>query len=150
MWGKIAEYLVDPWTWLISAMVLFILEAIIPGLYLLWFGFAAIVVGLVAFLVPMSLTTQIVLFVVASIVSVFVGRRFAKLMTTSSGADFLNVRSWQYVGRTFEVAEAIASGQGKIRVGDTVWSAEGPDAAVGTKVKVTGARGTVLIVEPAR
>jgi hypothetical protein len=149
MWGKLVDYLVDPWTWLILAMVLFILEAIIPGLYLLWFGFAAVVVGAAAFLIPMSFTTQVVLFVAASIVSLLIGRRFAGYLTNSKGEPDLNERSRQYIGRTFEVAEPIAGGHGKIRVGDTVWQAEGPDAAAGAQVRVTGARGTVLIVEPA-
>lgn len=148
MWGKLVDYLVDPWTWLISAMVLFILEAMIPGLYLLWFGCAAIVVGAAAFIIPMSLTTQIMLFVAASILSLFIGRRFAGYLTGGKGEPDLNERSRHYVGRTFEVAEPIAGGHGKIRVGDTVWSAEGPDAAAGTQVRVTGSRGTVLLVEP--
>ena len=34
----------------------------------------------------------------------------------------------------------------RVRVGDTVWQAEGPDTPAGTRVKVTGARDTVLIV----
>jgi len=36
-----------------------------------------------------------------------------------------------------------------VRVGDTVWQAEGPDAPAGSRVKVTAARGTVLVVERA-
>lgn len=150
MWGKILEYLTDPWTWLISGMVLFIFEALIPGVYLLWFGFAAVVVGIVAFIVPMSLTTQVVLFIAASVVSLFIGRRFARYLTSAKGEPDLNERSRHYIGRTFVVAESIAGGHGKIRVGDSVWSAEGPDAAAGAQVRVTGARGTVLIVEPAK
>jgi membrane protein implicated in regulation of membrane protease activity len=34
-----------------------------------------------------------------------------------------------------------------VRVGDTVWRAEGPDLPSGAKVKVTGVAGTVLQVE---
>jgi membrane protein implicated in regulation of membrane protease activity len=46
------------------------------------------------------------------------------------------------------VEQAIENGRGKVRVGDTLWSAEGPDAPAGTRVTVTGTRGTVLVVEP--
>ena len=135
------------WVWLIAAALLFIFEALIPGVYLLWFGVAAIVVGLLGLIIQMSLTTQIMLFVAASVVSVFAGRRIAQMMMSPSEEPNLNARSQQYVGRTFEVAEPITGGQGRIRVGDSVWSAEGPDAAAGARVKVTGTRGTVLIVE---
>ena len=60
----------------------------------------------------------------------------------------LNRPAAQLVGRVFVVAEAIEHGRGKVRVGDTLWPAEGPDAPAGTEVKVTSANGTVLRVEP--
>jgi membrane protein implicated in regulation of membrane protease activity len=44
------------------------------------------------------------------------------------------------------VEEAIENGRGKVRVGDSVWQADGPDVPAGSRVKVTGARGTVLVV----
>jgi membrane protein implicated in regulation of membrane protease activity len=58
----------------------------------------------------------------------------------------LNIRGSQYVGRTVTVEVAISNGRGKVRVGDTMWTAEGPDTPVGTRVKVTGVNGTVLVV----
>jgi membrane protein implicated in regulation of membrane protease activity len=36
-----------------------------------------------------------------------------------------------------------------VRVGDTLWPVEGPDTPVGAEVKVTAAKGTVLVVERA-
>ena len=47
------------------------------------------------------------------------------------------------------VEQAIQNGRGKVRVGDTVWQAEGPDVPAGASVKVTAAKGTVLVVERA-
>jgi inner membrane protein len=51
------------------------------------------------------------------------------------------------VGRVLVVAEAIDGGRGKVRVGDTLWPAEGPDAAAGSDVRVIAAKATVLVVE---
>jgi membrane protein implicated in regulation of membrane protease activity len=62
----------------------------------------------------------------------------------------LNERALQYLGRSLVVEEAIENGRGKVRVGDSVWQAEGPDAPAGSRVKVTGARGTVLVVAAER
>ena len=45
------------------------------------------------------------------------------------------------------MVQAIENGQGRVRVGDSEWNARGPDAAVGVHVRVTGAEGTVLLVE---
>ena len=53
------------------------------------------------------------------------------------------------MGRVVIVAEAIEGGRGRVRVGDTLWPAEGPDAPPGAEVRVTAAKGTVLVVERA-
>ena len=50
----------------------------------------------------------------------------------------LNVRGQQYVGRSLVVEQAIQNGRGKVRVGDTLWQAEGPDAARRRPGEVTG------------
>jgi membrane protein implicated in regulation of membrane protease activity len=80
---------------------------------------------------------------------VFFMRRYAAPDMHSTDEPDLNSRAAQYIGREVLVEEAIAGGRGKVRVGDTLWSAQGPDAPKGARVKVTGTSGTVLIVEPA-
>ena len=59
----------------------------------------------------------------------------------------LNRPAVQLVGRVLVVAEPIEGGRGKVRVGDTLWPAEGPDLPAGAEVRVTAAKGTVLQVE---
>jgi inner membrane protein len=59
----------------------------------------------------------------------------------------LNRPAAQLVGRVLVLAEAIEGGRGKVRVGDTLWPVEGPDAPEGAEVRVTAASGTVLVVE---
>ena len=61
----------------------------------------------------------------------------------------LNRRSVQLVGRVGVVEEAIAHGRGRVRIGDTLWLVEGPDAPAGAQVRVTAAEGAVLQVERA-
>ena len=61
----------------------------------------------------------------------------------------LNRPAAQLVGRVLVVAEAIEDGRGKVRVGDTLWPAEGPDVTAGTEVRVIAAKATVLVVERA-
>ena len=69
-------------------------------------------------------------------------------MAASDEPD-LNTRAAQYVGRVVTVEEAISDGRGKVRVGDTVWNAQGADAPQGARVKITGTNGTCLLVEHA-
>jgi inner membrane protein len=66
---------------------------------------------------------------------------------TKSDQPDLNRRAAQLVGRVLLVAEAIEAGRGKVRAGDTLWPAEGPDAPVGAEVRVIAAKATVLVVE---
>ncbi|KAB2915775.1 MAG: NfeD family protein [Hyphomicrobiaceae bacterium] len=137
------------WSWLILALLLFILETMVPGVHFLWFGIAALVVGVVAWATGMTWPWQLIAFGVISVLTVFWVRRFYRAEAAQSDLPDLNVRGQQYVGRSLVVEQAIQNGRGKVRVGDTLWQAEGPDAPAGTRVTVTAARGTVLVVERA-
>lgn len=142
-------YGLGAWNWLILALVLLILETIIPGVHLLWFGIAAAVIGALALSTGIVWQWQVLAFVLLSVAVVFWVKRFARPDVAISDLPDLNVRGQQYVGRAVVVEQAIENGRGRVRVGDTLWSAEGPDAPAGTRVTVTGARGTVLVVERA-
>jgi membrane protein implicated in regulation of membrane protease activity len=137
------------WNWLILAIVLLVLEVVVPGVHFLWFGLAAVAVGILGLATGVSWPWQALIFVALSVAMVFAVRRFVRPDTAMSDLPDLNVRGQQYVGRSVVVEQAIEGGRGKVRVGDTLWSAEGPDAAAGSRVTVTGTRGIVLVVKPA-
>lgn len=137
------------WNWFIVAVVLFVLETIIPGIHFLWFGLAAVIVGILALATGFAWQWQLIAFAVVSIVTVFIVRRYADPRSVSSDEPDLNVRGAQYIGRSFVVTKAISEGRGKIRVGDTIWNAEGEDVPVGATVTVVGVDGTALVVERA-
>jgi membrane protein implicated in regulation of membrane protease activity len=59
----------------------------------------------------------------------------------------LNKRGQQYIGRTFNLYEAIENGQGKIKVDDSIWKVHGEDCPLGSKVRIISARGTVFDIE---
>jgi membrane protein implicated in regulation of membrane protease activity len=134
------------WNWFILAVVMLLLESMIPGIHFMWFGMAAVALGAITLFVPMSVPLQLVLFALIAIAMILLARRFWAPQTIKTDVPELNIRGHQYVGRTVTVEEAISNGRGKVRVGDTLWTAEGPDTPVGTKVKVTGVNGTVLVV----
>ena len=55
------------WHWLVIGMLLVVAEIFIPSFTVLWFGLGALVVGLVEMVAPMSMTTQILLWTVSSV-----------------------------------------------------------------------------------
>jgi inner membrane protein len=137
------------WNWFIVAVILFVLETIVPGVHFIWFGLAAAIVGILGLAVDIAWEWQLILFAVVSCITVFMARRFASPSVSRSDEPDLNVRAAQYVGRVVTVEEPIAGGRGKVRVGDTVWSVQGSDAPRGARVRVTGTNGCVLLVEHA-
>ncbi len=134
------------WLWFALAIALFVLETIVPGIHFLWFGVSAAIVGLVALLLPIGWQWQLIVFALASIATLFMVRRSSRADVATTDEPVLNVRGAQYIGRHVTVEDAIINGRGRVRVGDTVWSAEGEDAAQGSSVEVTGVNGTVLVV----
>lgn len=136
------------WDWLALGTVLLILEVFGAGGYLPWVGIAGIIVGVLTFLIPeMSWTLQLPLFGVLAILTAVYWWRRQRGSVESGDQPNLNRRGHELIGRTFVVQQAIVEGRGKIKVGDSVWMAVGPDAAVGTPVRVTAQNGTVQSVE---
>lgn len=144
------------WNWFIFGLALMALETVIPGVHFLWFGLSAMIVGLLLTVFValgagdvMTVPWQLVLFALISVSTVFFVRRFANAQDVDSADRDLNQRSAQYFGRVVVVEDEITSGRGRVRVGDTLWMASGPDTPKGAHVRITGANGSVFTVEPA-
>lgn len=139
---------VDHWSWWILAVVLLVMEAVLPGTFFMWMGISAGVVGLLLLLIPgMEWDYQIAIFAVLSVVTVIAWRMVQRKHPVESDQPKLNRRGEQYVGRTFTLEESIVNGHGKIRVDDSTWRILGDDCAAGSKVKVIGVDGVLLKVE---
>lgn len=136
------------WSWLILAAVLLVLELIAPGVFLMWFGLAAAATGLIVFRYDISWQWQLLWFCGLSLATVLVVNRYLRKHPLESEQPLLNERARQLVGRSFELTDPIQNGRGSVHVGDTIWRVSGPELAAGTRVKVVGADGTVLKVEP--
>ena len=135
------------WNWLILAVLLFVLEFILPGVHFLWFGVAAVIVGILAWATGMSWPFQVIAFGVIAVLTVFWVRRYVRSDAVTSDLPDLNERGQQYIGRSLVVEQAIQNGRGKVRVGDTLWPVEGPDTPAGAEVRVVAANATMLVVE---
>jgi inner membrane protein len=136
------------WFWLTLAAILGAAEMLAPGFFLIWLAMAAAGVGMLAWLLPISIPLQVGIFAIASILAVYAGKKFLKDNPIQSEDPMLNDRGARMAGEIVTVVEAITDGSGRVKVGDSVWNARGADAAVGARVRVTGASGAVLNVEP--
>jgi membrane protein implicated in regulation of membrane protease activity len=138
------------WHWWILAGLLLILELTAPAFFFLWVGIAAAAVGLILLVFPsIPLETQLVLFGIASIVSVIAWRKYRESRPLTTDQPNLNRRGYQYVGRVFSLNSPIVNGVGKVTVDDSTWKVKGPDLPAGTPIKVTGVEGVIFKVEAA-
>lgn len=145
----LTEFLANNWAWFLIAVVLLALELLATGVVFVWLAIAAAAVGVIHLVVPgISWEIQFGLFAGLSLVSVFLGRRYVASHPVETEDETLNRRAEQHIGRSYTVAEAISGGSGRVKVGDSVWSAEGPDAEAGSRVRVVAVDGTILKVEP--
>ncbi len=139
----------DPaWLWLAAGLILGVIEMVAPGFFLMWMGMAAIIVAALTAFLPISIPMQVALFAVLSIVTVQIGRRWLQKNPIISDDPLLNDRGGRMIGDVVTVIEAIEGGQGRVKVGDTVWTARGTDSPVGARVRISGNDGSTLLVEP--
>jgi hypothetical protein len=136
--------------WMLAAILLGIAELIVPGVFLIWLAAAAAATGLLTLAFGIDLPFQFALFALLAIAAVYFGRRWYVNNPMPSADPMLNNRGARLVGRTVVVVGAIENGEGRVRVGDGVWSCRGPDCAVGSRVRIAGADGSCLKVEPVR
>ncbi|HEY6431540.1 MAG TPA: NfeD family protein [Acetobacteraceae bacterium] len=136
------------WIWAILAALGALAEMHLPGGYLIWIAGGAAVTSVVSAIARMSIEAQLALFVVASALSCLCGYFAYRGNWRVTGHNaLLNERTATLVGTRGVVNEAIAHGTGKVRVGDSVWLAEGPDLPAGTPVVIRSVLGMRLRVE---
>jgi membrane protein implicated in regulation of membrane protease activity len=134
------------WNWLIFGILLMALELLAPGVFLFWLGLAALLTGLLSFLMTPSWQSQILMFAVFAACAVPLWRRVARQRPGANPNPFLNKRSDALVGRVCTLEKPIVDGEGVVRIDDTVWRVSGPDTPAGTKVKIVQADGASLTV----
>jgi membrane protein implicated in regulation of membrane protease activity len=141
---------VDVVAWATLALLLIAAETLAPGAFLLWMGFAAVAVFVTVLLVPgIPVLAQVAAFVVLSFVTIQVYRKWFRKAGRQSDQPLLNRRAQQNIGLVAPLDQAIAGGRGRIKLGDSFWTVEGPDLPAGTPVRVVAVDGMVLKVQEA-
>jgi inner membrane protein len=137
------------WNWLIAGLILMGVEMLAPGVFMLWLGLAALLVGLLSFVIHWSWQLQLLAFAVFALAAVPLWRRVGHKHNNQTDQPFLNRRTEAFVGQVFTLDQPIVDGNGTVRVGDTIWRVKGHDAPAGSRVKIVAADGVSLRVEAA-
>ncbi|MBQ9694068.1 MAG: NfeD family protein [Kiritimatiellae bacterium] len=136
--------------WLITGIVLIASELVMPGFIVIFFGIGALIAALFAYCTDVTLVTQGYIFVIASLLSLILGRYcFRKTLHGKCELAQGDADDDGLVGAIGTVTHAIQPPQtGRVSVRGSEWTAiaERPIAA-GTTVKVTQQQNITLTVE---
>ncbi|MEO0391714.1 MAG: NfeD family protein [Pseudomonadota bacterium] len=125
--------------WIAAGLLLGAAEMVVPGFILMWFGVAALAVGLLTLALP-TLGWPLQLAIFAAITAVFLvfwWNYQRKRPKTATESEF-NRRADGMVGKTFTLSDGLKHGSGHSFIGDTRWQIRGQDAPIGTQVRVVG------------
>ncbi len=133
--------------WFIVAVVLILLEFVIPGLFIMFFGLGALVTAIFTYLFEVSLSVQFLIFSITSILSLVLLRKvFMKRMYQTDRED----PDEEFIGHFgTSLSKIEPTGQGKVEFKGTNWSATSKSTIdIGQKVKIINKEGLLLTVEP--
>lgn len=141
------------WYWLVFGMLLILLELMVPSFTIFWFGLGALVVGILMLIVPdISLTWQILIWIVAS--SAFVFFWFKVLKPKMTDRTTAGISREAVLGETAMVTRAPEGDRrGEMRfavpmLGSDTWPFICVDeVAVGERVMVQDVAGNAMIVK---
>ena len=142
--------------WLSIGLFLVLLEFVVPGTYLIWFGFAAFVMSIVVTLYTLTVTNQVIIFSIISaifaVIGLYVYRKLMHYIKTPHDNANLNNPTAQYIGRSYKLLQDSVDGRSKVAIGEGEWLVECPSGLkAGTFVKITAVRdGLVLIAESSK
>ena len=142
------------WHWEIAGLALVLLELAVPAFFIIWFGFGAMLVGLVLLLAPgLALSAQIGVWVLASVAMTVLWFRVFK---RSQHKTLVGTAAGEVIGEIGLLVSAVAPFErGKVRfqrpvLGAEEWAcvAESPIAA-GERVRVVSVEGSYVKVAKA-
>jgi membrane protein implicated in regulation of membrane protease activity len=134
--------------WLIFGVILLTLEVLTGTTYILWPAVAALIVGVLVFIVPLSWELQFLLFFIIGTVLLFAGHKYFRPMMKGGEPSDLNDRARSMVGMRVKAVNDFDTGRGRVQVGDTQWQAimDIGNAVKGDELRVVDVKGTTLQV----
>ncbi len=144
------ELLSDPAViWFLVGLGLLLLELVLPGLVILFFGAGAWVTSLVCALIDINLNWQIFIFLLASLLGLVLLRKYLKKRFFDRKDGEVADQLEEFIGKEGKAVDDFKDGNGKIEFKGTRWSAVSDgEVKKGQKVIITSKDSITLSVKP--
>ncbi|MGM3224631.1 NfeD family protein [Dickeya zeae] len=137
------------WFWLSLGGLLLAAEMLGAAGYLLWSGVAALLTGILAWLLPLDWAWQSTAFAVLTVIAALSWWQWLRRRLEKQPSPVLNQRGQQLIGLHTTLSEPLVNGFGRINIGDSSWRIQAEqDLPAGTVVEVTAVEGITLQVKP--
>ncbi|MFH0843819.1 MAG: NfeD family protein [Bacteroidota bacterium] len=136
--------------WFIIGLVLLLLELVMPGFVIFFFGIGAWITALVCLFANPGINIQVVIFAVTSVAALLVFRKMIQNKFIYSKNDKSEAVEDEFTGKeAVATADFGADKKGKVEFKGTSWKAEsGSDIKAGQTVVIVEKDSFKLIVEP--
>lgn len=136
--------------WFLIGLLLFLLELILPGFVIFFFGVGAWITAFLCLVADPGLNLQIIVFAVTSVVSLIALRKMIQKRFFFTKEGLSEAVEDEFTGREATALTDISpSGEGKVDFKGTTWKAEsGSEIKAGQKVVIKGKDNFKLFVEP--
>ena len=144
--------MLEPWHWLVLGFVLLIIVMFVPTFASLWFGGAAIIVAALAWLLPISVSMQIIIWLVLSAIFLLAWFKFIKPLSVDrtkaglGGSVIIGETGMIIVAPQLERAGVVRFSVPIVGAAEWMCRTSGEQVAVGDRVIVTDIVGNELIV----
>ncbi|WP_223808561.1 NfeD family protein [Psychrobacter sp. YGAH215] len=145
-------WMLEPWHWLVLGFVLLIIEMFVPTFASLWFGGAAIIVAALAWLLPISVSLQIIIWLVLSAIFLLAWFKFIRPLSVDrtkaglGGSVIIGETGMIIVAPQLERAGVVRFSVPIVGAAEWMCRTSGEQVAVGDRVIVTDIVGNELIV----
>jgi inner membrane protein len=136
--------------WFLIGLVLFLLELVVPGFVIFFFGFGAWVTALICLIAHPSPNLQIIIFAVTSVLSLIALRRMIQNKFFSGKTDGIDTVEDEFTGKEgTALSDFGPNRKGKVEFKGTTWNAESDsEIREGQSVIIIEKSSFNLIVEP--
>ncbi|WP_392551780.1 NfeD family protein [Orbus wheelerorum] len=136
------------WIFIALGGILLIIELLGTAGYSLWSGISAFIVGVIAWIIPLSWPILWLLFAIFTLATAYIWWLWLKKQgSDKAGKGTLNQPQKELIGIKTVVVEPIKNGYGRVKIKDGTWSANcDEDLAIGQQVEVIAADGLMLTV----